>query len=94
MQAVSGATALKDWKRNERALQLLQLLAGEAGRRAWLRLHAPGRNRAAASQALAKRPGLQALQGRIDRRHFGGIAASQHLAPLAQDGSPTVNFFR
>lgn len=94
MQAIQVEAALSGRKRDEGALAFGEFLACQASRGPRLGLHAPRGDRAPAVQALAKGPGLQTLQRSIDRSHFGGVAASQHLAPLAQDGSPTVNFFR
>lgn len=57
-------------------------------------MQTPCRYRDAAALALAESAGLQAFQGGVDCRNFGGIAAGQPLAPLAQDSCPTVDFFR
>lgn len=94
MQAIQVKAALSGRKRDEGALAFGEFLACQASRGPRLGLHASRGDCAPAAQALAKGPGLQAFQRGVNLRHFGGIAASQHLAPLAQDGSPTVNFFR
>lgn len=94
MQALPAKAALNDRKRDKRTLPLRELLAGEAGRCARLRMHASGGNGEPAALALAKCPSRQSLQGGIDCRRFSGIAPSQQRAPLAQDGGPTVDFFR
>lgn len=94
MPAIQAEAALSDRKGNEGALTFGELLAGKAGGGTGLRLHAARGNRDPASLALAKSAARQAFQGSVYRGHFSGVASGQHLAPLAQDGSPTVNFFR
>lgn len=76
------------------ALAFLHFLACQAGSGAGLCLQAPCRYGLAAALALAEGAGLEAFKGRVDCRNFSGIASCQPLAPLAQDSSPAINFFR
>lgn len=94
MQTVQGTFALDQRKRRKRPLALQELLASQAGCRGRLRLHAAGGYRLAAARALAKGSGLETSERSIDRRRARRVAPGQYRAPLAQDGGPTVNFFR